>query len=36
MMKIYFILLFSLVVFVFGEDIKEEEGVLVLIEGVFD
>lgn len=36
MMKIYLTLLLSLVAFAFGEDIKEEEGVLVLTEAVFD
>jgi len=35
-MKIYLTLLLSLVVFAFGEDIKEEEDVLVLTEAVFD
>lgn len=35
-MKIYLTLLLSLVAFAFGEDIKEEEDVLVLTEAVFD
>jgi len=35
-MKIYFTVLLSLVAFAFGEDIKEEENVLVLTQAVFD
>ena len=35
-MKNYLTLLLSLVAFAFGEDIKEEEDVLVLTEAVFD
>lgn len=35
-MKIYLTLLLNLVAFAFGEDIKEEEDVLVLTEAVFD
>ena len=35
-MKIYLTLLLSLVAFASGEDIKEEEDVLVLTEAVFD
>ena len=35
-MKIYLTLLLSLAAFAFGEDIKEEEDVLVLTEAVFD
>jgi len=35
-MKIYLTLFLSLVAFAFGEDIKEEEDVLVLTEAVFD
>ena len=35
-MKIYVTVLLSLVAFAFGEDIQEEEDVLVLTEAVFD
>lgn len=35
-MKIYLTLLLSLLAFAFGEDIKEEEDVLVLTEAVFE
>lgn len=35
-MKIHFTVLLSLVAFAFGEDIKEEDNVLVLTQDVFD
>lgn len=35
-MKFYLTLFLSLVAFAFGEDVKEEEDVLVLTEAVFD
>ena len=35
-MKFYLTLLLSLVAFAFGEDIEEEENVLVLTEAVFE